>query len=124
MDPITKDRKTNDLFSPDVSSRSIVVRNDSQELERIRTEALEPSIWRTLGRLLHEFIFIAFFIGIHWLIKQVLIRTQQEHEWWAIYLLYVSIIYAAIAFTIIFGAELIVDCKRAVQSAIRRIREE
>jgi len=39
-------------------------------------------------------------------IKWWLSKTQQGGEWWATYLSSVSILFAVVAFTVIFGSEL------------------
>ena len=83
------------------------------------TNQSAPSIWRTLGRLLHESVYILFFVGVHKLIRWWLITTEQDQEWWARYLLQLSIAFAVIAFTVIFGSELVVDCKVALLFAYR-----
>jgi hypothetical protein len=87
-------------------------------------ESSEPNVWRAVGRLAHESIYIIFFIGTHWAIKWWLVKTHQEQEWWAKYLLNISIAFAVAAFTVIFGVELIVDCKRAIQYAYKELWKE
>ena len=82
---------------------------------------VEPNVWRTLGRLLHETIYIVFFIGLHWVIKWWLVKTHQDQDWWAQYLLTASIVFAIIAFTVIFGCELVVDCKHAIRFAYNEL---
>jgi hypothetical protein len=107
----------------DTSNRGVSAYSQ-QQIEETKTGALEPKIGRTLGRLLHEFVYIVFFMGLHWVIKWMLTETHQGNEKWALYLLYVSKVYALTAFTIIFGAELAVDCVRAVKFALRQIRKK
>lgn len=124
MDPTTEQRKKSVTLDVDTANRSISTHEGHQQLEKLGTDALEPSIWHTLGRLLHEFIYIVFFMALHAVIKWGLTETHQEKERWAIYLLYVSIVYALTAFTVIFGAELVVDCVRAVRYALRQIRKK
>ena len=123
MDPTLESHKTSTLFDVSTSPGGISAYSP-QQIEKPETEVPEPKLGRTLGRLFHEFLYIAFFVGLHWAIKWGLTKTHQENESWATYLLFVSILYALVAFTIIFGAELTVDCVRAVRSAIRYIRKK
>lgn len=120
MPPPSKGLKTRDRFNSNArlqggKSPGSIASYHKSNLERKKNQILEPSIWRTLGRLLHEFVFIVFFIGTHWIIKLSLITTKQQSEWWARYLIDVSRIYAGVAFTVVFGAELIMDCKQAIR---------
>jgi hypothetical protein len=124
MDPVTKDRKTNTPPDISVSSDAIAPSNESRQLEQTGVGTFEPNVWRTLGRLSHEFIVILAIIFIHWFIKLWSAKTQEENDWLVIFLIYAIKVFAAIAFPIIFGAELIADCKQAVQYAIRRFREK
>lgn len=123
MDPTLEPHKTSSPFDVGTSPGGISTYN-SQQVEKPETEVPEPKVGHTLGRLLHEFLYIAFFMGLHWVIKWGLTKSHQENEPWAVYLLFVSILYALVAFTIIFGAELVVDCVRAVKFAIRQIRKK
>ena len=116
------DRKDGtEILNPPTSSgdKLAVFESQSQGITTNRLE--EPKVWRTIGRLLLEAIYILFFIGLHWLIKWWLTKTDQMHEWWATYLLTVSIFFALILFTVIFGSEVIVDCKHAIEFAWRRV---
>ncbi len=122
MDPTLDPHKTGTPFDIHTSPGGISTYSP-QQLEKPDIEVPEPTAGHTLGRLLHEFLYIAFFMGLHWVIKWGLTKTNQENEGWAAYLLYVSILYALVAFTIIFGAELVVDCVRAVKFAVRQIRK-
>lgn len=90
-----------------------------QQPERPVEEAPEPGIWRTLGRLLRESVYAMCFIGVHWGLKWFLTKTKQEDEWWAVYLLNVTALYALIAVVIIFGAELVTDCIRAIRRILK-----
>ena len=123
MDPTANPPKTNIPFGVSAPNSDISAYSP-QQVEKPRTEVPEPKVGHTLGRLLHEFLYIAFFMGLHWIIKWGLTKTHQENEPWAVYLLFVSILYALVAFTIIFGAELAVDCVRAIRYAIRQIRKK
>lgn len=115
METATKDR-TEDLNIPShPNSEQINIVNQVNSLATNSVE--EPSVWRTIGRLFTEAIFIFAYIGVHGLIKWWLVKTGQEGEWWAQYLLTVSVFFAIIAFTVIFGCELIVNCKRAIKFA-------
>jgi NhaP-type Na+/H+ or K+/H+ antiporter len=119
----TEQDKSEILLQPPKSGGDLAAtKSHEQEIAIINTQ--EPSVWRTIGRLLREAIFIVFFIGLHWIIKWWLIKTNQEHEWWAEYLLIVSTWYAVIAFTVIFGSELIVQCKRAIEFVWKNIRNK
>jgi hypothetical protein len=83
-----------------------------------------PSIWQTLGRLFHESVYIVFFVGLHWLIKWWLTKTHQDQEWWARYLLNVSIVFAVVAFTVVFGCELILDCRQIIRVLLKAFRRK
>jgi hypothetical protein len=84
-------------------------------------DVTEPTIWRTIGRLLHETLYIGFFSGLHWVINWGLVKTHQDQEWSAQYLVHVSKAFAVIAFTVIFGSELIVQCKNAILFAYNEV---
>jgi hypothetical protein len=128
MSPPSKGVKTRDRFNANESpkggkSHGTIASYDKSNLERKKNPVLEPSIWRTLGRLLHEFVVILFFISTHWIIKLWLLATQQQNELWVRYLIDVSIIFATTTFTIIFGAEMIGDCAQAIRFLKRRWQE-
>ena len=97
---------------------------DNHDKEKVVEEGQDslPSIWRTLGRLLHESLYIVFFVGLHWIIKWWLSKTQQGDEWWATYLSSVSILFAVVAFTVIFGSELILDCRQIIVFVLKAFR--
>jgi hypothetical protein len=118
-------------FDPPIEGKIVTANTKAPELAKIPDEPQPqdgepespPSAGRILGRLVHEAIYTIFFIGTHYLIKLWLVATGQMNEWWAQYLLTLSIIFALVAFTIIFGCELIVDCKRAIENAWKNIRK-
>jgi hypothetical protein len=121
----------NNVDTADASISSDLLRtpenlpSEAKEEEIISAEnGVHPSAWHIIGRLLHESIYTLFFIGLHWVMKIWLIFTGQENEWWAQYLLTLSIIFALIAFTIIFGCELLVDCKRAIEYLLKNFRRK
>ena len=118
----TTDRKNQaEILHPPVGSGNTPSVLEPQPQDITTNHLEEPKVWRTIGRLLHEANFILFFIGLHWLIKLWLTKTEQLHEWWATYLLTVSIFFALIVFTVVFGSEVIVDCKHALAFAWRRV---
>jgi hypothetical protein len=122
MKPTLKDKRSRRDSNRPLPSGPLVP-HKSEQIVAPSTNRPEPSAWHTIGRLFNEFIYIAFFLGSHWLLKLWLKETGQDKEWWAIYLLNVSILFAVIAFTGIFGSELIADCKHAVDFIIEQFKK-
>lgn len=82
----------------------------------------EVSLWLLLRRLFTEAVLISFFVGQKWALKWLIYQTHQQAEWWALTLMAVSAFFAVVGFTVIAGAELVIDCVAAVRAARRAIK--
>ena len=102
-----------------LDNEQLAIPNQTQDLQPTSNLANdsfeEPSGIQLITRLLIESLFVFFLIGIHWLLKLSLEYTKFENEWWAKFLLTITVWFAIISFTVIFGCEVIINCKRAIK---------
>ena|SRR5437773_2640026 len=87
------------------------------------SQTLTAKSGELLGRLLHETLFVACFIGFHWGLKIFQRITDQSEDWAVVYLVRASKIMAVAAFTFILGAELIAGIVAALRSSYARVFE-